>query len=185
MDPRRARTGDWLMGGFAAVLIVSLFLGWYCAPPSGADGEAACGRGETFSAWQAFAVVDIVLLVAGLVGLVALVMTLAHATPAVPVALTAMGALAAIVAAVLVVVRLLAPPGLPGAPDAGAVTLLGAWLGTGAALGLALVMIASIRDERTPTLAERGAGKPVRTLTVSSPGERGDSASASQPEGAA
>jgi hypothetical protein len=188
MDLRRARIGDWLMGGFGVVVIVALFLGWYCAPPPGVEGAGECGSGAAVSAWEAFAVVDVVLLVAALIAVVALVMTLVHDTPAVPLALTAIGTLVAIVAAVLAVVRLAAAPDLPGAGEGVApVRLAGAWLGAGATLALALAMLASIRDERTPARSRRAAEAEaaMRTLSVGGADDgRDKSSGAARPEGA-
>ena len=154
------------MGGLGALLVVSLFLPWYRACAS-----EACESGPAASAWEVFAVVDAVLLVAGLVAVVALVLTVAHQTPAVPLALTAIGTLAALVAAILVIARLVATPDLPGGADeAGAVPVLGAWIGAVASLGLLAAMMASIRDERTPapSRALQEQAEAVRTLPLSS-----------------
>lgn len=159
MDLRRARIQDWLVGWLGALLVASLFLGWYR------------GARAAVSAWQAFALIDVFLLVTGLVAMVALVLTLAHRTPAVPLALTSLGIFVALPAAILAAIRLIVVPDLPGAAAGGDVSrLLGAWVGTGAALGLLAAMLASIRDERTPvpprTLEEQAAA--VRTLSLSS-----------------
>lgn len=153
------------MGGLGALLVVSLFLPWYRACAS-----EVCQSGPTASAWEALAVVDAVLLVTGLAAVVALVLTVAHRTPAVPLALTSIATLAALVAAVLVIVRLLAAPDLPGGADqAGAVPVLGAWIGAAATLGLLATMLASIRDERTPAPSRslQEQAEAVRQLSLS------------------
>jgi hypothetical protein len=189
MDLRRARIADWLMGGFGVLVIATLFLGWYCAPPPGSEDALGCGPVSVASAWEAFAVVDVVMLVAGLVGVVALIFTLAHDTAAVPLALTAIGALVATVAALLVLFRLVNAPELPGAAGGAEPMLLtGAWLGGAAILALVLAMLASIRDERTPAPSLRAveANEAMRTLSVSAAGEGGDAArGGARSEGAA
>lgn len=175
------------MGGLGGLLVVSLFLPWYsgCGTRSEEVGGAAgtvlnCraggdGLGEPFSAWSAFAVVDVVLAATGAVAVLALLLTLIQRTPAVPLALTSLGTPLAAVAAVLALIRVLAPPGAVQAAAGGSVwSLPGAWIGTGAALGLLAAMLASIRDERTPvpswTLEEQAAA--VRTLSLSTSGNR-------------
>ena len=166
MDLRRARTRDWLMGALGALLVASLFLAWYRSCPGG-----DCGTGPAVTAWEAFAVIDVVLLVAGLLAVAALGLTLAQRTPAVPLALTSTGTFFALAAAICALVRLIFVPDLPGAGQgAEAARLLGAWLGAGAAAGLLAAMLASIRDERTPAppLSVAEQAQMVRTLPLRS-----------------
>jgi hypothetical protein len=158
------------MGGLGALLVASLFLPWYRACPGG-----ECADRPAFSAWEALAVIDLVLLVAGLVAVVALVLTLAHRAPAVPLALTSTGAVVALAAAVCALVRLIFVPGLPGGSEqVETARLLGAWLGTGVAAGLPTAMLASMRDERTPAppRSVEEQARAVRTLPL--PSSRGD-----------
>ncbi len=154
------------MGAVGALLVVSLFLGWYRSCPGG-----DCGAGPAVTAWEAFAVIDVVLLVAGLLAVAALVLTLAQRTPAVPLALTSTGTFLALAAAICAVVRVIFVPGLPGeGQSAETVRLLGAWLGAGAAVGLLAAMLASVRDERTPAppLSVVEQARMVRTLPLRS-----------------
>jgi len=168
MDLRRARFGEWLSGGVGVCLVVSLFLPWYCTSAAGSE----CSAGEKASGWEALAVVDLVLLAAGAIAVAALVLTLTQRTPAVPLAVTSLGVFVALLAAVAAVVRLVAVPDLAGGGQA-SVRLIGAWVGTGAALGLLASLLAAVRDERIPserrTAEQQAAG--VRTLSVS--GSRG------------
>nr|MBA3422286.1 hypothetical protein [Thermoleophilaceae bacterium] len=108
MDLRRPRIGEWLSGGLGAALVISLFLPWYCT----SDSHSECSRGEGVSGFDAFAVVDVVLLAAGAIAVAALVLTLTQRTPAVPLAVTSLGVFVALAAAVLAVVRLVAAPDL-------------------------------------------------------------------------
>jgi len=156
------------MGLVGALLVASLFLGWYRSCPAG-----DCAAGTTASAWQAFAVIDVVLLLAGVVAVAALVLTIAQRTPAAPLALTSTGTFVAIAAAICAVVRLVFAPALPSAGQSTeTVRLLGAWLGTGAALSLLAAMLASVRDERTPAppLSVAEQNRAVRTLALTSSG---------------
>ena len=173
MDPRRARIGEWLGGGLGAALVLSLFLPWYCTP----DSRSGCSARGAASGWEAFTVVDLVLLAAGAIAVAALLLTMTQRTPAVPLAVTSLGVLVALAAAVLAVVRLLAVPDLTGAGGAAApVRLPGAWLGAGLALGLLASLLAAVRDERIPSeprTAEEQAGA-VRMLSASGrPGPEG------------
>ena len=45
------------MGGLGALLVASLFLGWYRPCPTG-----DCGAGPAASGWEAFAVIDLSLI---------------------------------------------------------------------------------------------------------------------------
>ncbi len=165
MDRRRARIGEWVSGGLGACLVVSIFLPWYCSP----SARSGCSAGEKVPGWEAFAVVDLVLLAAGATAMAALVLTLTQRTPALPLAVTSLGVFVALVAAVLAVVRLVAAPDLTGPGGEAPIRLLGAWLGAGAALGLLASLLAAVRDERIPserrTAEQQAAG--VRTISVS------------------
>jgi hypothetical protein len=151
-----------------ATLVLSLFLPWYCAP----DSRSECGPGQGASGWEAFAVVDLVLLAAGAIAVAALVLTLTQRTPAVPLAVTTLSVFVALAAAALAVVRLVAAPDLGGAGgDAAPVRLLGSWLGAGAALGLLASLLAAIRDERIPsegrTADQQAAAVPILSVSGS------------------
>lgn len=157
-------------------LVVSLFLPWYCASAAG----SGCSAAEKTSGWEALAVVDLVLLAAAAIAVAALVLTLTQRTPAVPLAVTSLGVFVALLAAVAAVVRLVAVPDLTGGGQA-SVRLIGAWVGTGATLGLLASLLAAVRDERIPSerrTAEQQAAA-ARTLSVSrSPGPTGTGGSA-------
>ena len=80
---------------------------------------AATVRGDGVSAWHAFAVVDIVLLLAALAALALLALRPLGTSPArTPLPLVVIGA--GLVCALLIVYRLLDPPGLATAADTAA-----------------------------------------------------------------
>jgi hypothetical protein len=135
VDFSRLRFGDWVMGiGGLAVLVV-MFLDWYEIGDVG------------FSAWESFAVNDVILALAAVMAIAAFVLTAVHPTAAVPLALSSLAALVAILAFVLVVVRLIWTPEIA---DLETARTTGAWLGLVATTVLAGGCLASIRDERLP-----------------------------------
>ena len=135
MDLSRLRFGDWVMGiGGVAVLVV-MFVDWY------EFGDAG------FSAWESFAVNDVIIALAAGMAIAAFVLTAVHPTAAVPLALSSLGGLVAVAAVVLVVVRLIWTPDVAGFETARAT---GAWLGLVATTVLAGGFLVSIRDERLP-----------------------------------
>ena len=99
MDLRRVRVWEWLTGLAGAALLGALFLPWY-----GADGS-------TVTAWEAFAVTDVVLALAGLLALALPVIAAAQRTAAVPQAAGALVLLLGYAALVAVLLRLLNVPG--------------------------------------------------------------------------
>ncbi len=130
MDLRRLRAGEWVAALSGAALFASLFLPWYDA------------GGEDITAWQALAVVDIVLVIVAAMGVALLAITATQRVPAVGIALSAFVTLAGLVGLVLVLVRLAS---LPGAADG---RQWGAWLGLVAAIGLVAGGALAMRDER-------------------------------------
>ena len=139
MDPRRLRIGEWITGAGGAALLAALFLDWF-------DGRTA---------WQAFAVVDVLLVLTAALALGTALMAAAHRTPAASLALAALAALVGLAATIALVVRALAPP--DDLARSG-----GLWAGLAACLLTTAGAFAAIRDERFP----RGARVevPVETL---------------------
>jgi hypothetical protein len=131
----RLRFGDWIMGlGGLAVLAV-MFLDWYERGPAG------------FSAWESFAVNDVILAVVAVMAIAAFLLTVILPTAAVPLALASLSALVSVIALVLVALRLIWTPDVEGF-DTDRTT--GAWLGLVATATLVAGCLASIRDERLP-----------------------------------
>jgi hypothetical protein len=140
---RRLRDGEWLAGAGGVALLASLFLDWY--------GD--------LTAWQALAVIDVVLAVLALVPLALVVAQATRRSPAVPVALSVLTVPAGALAAALVAFRLIDLP-------SGAVEVHGgAWLALGAALLAAVGGWRSMRAEQTPGVAL----PPVRALPAPPP----------------
>lgn len=135
MDLRRLRVGEGIAGLSGLVLAVVLFLPWY-------DAGAA-----TVSAWEAYAVVDVLLAIAAVLGIGLLVLTATHPSVSITIAADALITIVATVIALVVVVRVLnLPGGVESAPDAGRAAF--AWLGLVATVGVAVGAAVAMRDER-------------------------------------
>ncbi len=134
MDLRRLRAGEWIAASAGVVLIVSLFLPWYQAGPFDA------------TAWDAFAVIDVLLFVAGAIGIGLLLIAASQATPPVGVATQALAFLITAPIAVATLVRVLNLPGDLDAAGAGRTAI--AWIGLLAAVGVAVGCLVAMRDER-------------------------------------
>ena len=159
MDLRRLRTGEWLAAASAVLLLVTLFIPWYEAP----------GGGE-LSAWEAFAILDVLLALVAVAALALWALTTSQKAVAVPLALNALLAPVMLVVLLLVVMRIVNLP----LDDAS--RLLGAWLGTLATLVLTVAVFVALRDERLskdgrPTdVTGRPAPPPdIETLPAPSP----------------
>jgi hypothetical protein len=130
MDLRRLRAGEWLAAVSGAALLVSLFLPWYGA------GE------ESSTAWEALAVLDILIALVAASAVVLLVVTATQRVPAVPIALSACVTLAGAIGVLLVLIR------TASLPDGADGREWGLWLGLAGALGIVAGGTLAIRDER-------------------------------------
>jgi len=143
--------GDWAVGLCGAVLIASLWLPWYR------------GAGHDFNAWQSMAVNDVILFTAGGLGVAVVIASLTQTSGAIPIAASVFAALAGLLASILTVIRLIWPPH-------GLDRVAGVWIGTAAALGLALTGLRLLRDER------RGAPGLAQVEITTLPAPRGNGA---------
>jgi hypothetical protein len=113
--------GD-LVGAVSGLgLLVSSFLPWYSA------------GGENATAWQSFAVIDLVMAAAAVAGLSVVVVVLIGLSVSYPVAGSAVTTLFGGLALILIAYRLINPTGVA---DVG--REIGAWLGLVAAAGVSL-----------------------------------------------
>jgi hypothetical protein len=179
MDLRRLRPGEWMAGASGAALMVALFLPWYD------EGEVACIQlagvkcpsPATASAWEAFSVVDVLLVAAALLAMALLVLTATQRTPAIPIATSVLVVVSGIVSLLLVLFRSLVVPdvetGLPGADVERAAGLV---LGLVGAVGIAAGGAIAMADERVVDVRRsRGTagGLPVETVPPPLPGLSG------------
>jgi hypothetical protein len=139
----RLRAADWIALAGGAALFISLFLPWY-----GIEVVLAGGPPQRLdaSAWEAFGVLDVVLLLLALVpaGLVYLQAT--DDSPTLPSTFSMLATLAGMLAVLLIAYRLLNQPG----PNDLVGVRWGAWIGLLAALTQAVGSWRSMRDEAMP-----------------------------------
>lgn len=109
----RLRSGEALAAAGGLALLVVMFLGWYGT------------EGTTLSAWEAFAVTDLLLALLALLGLGMALAQVTQRAPALPVGLSVLTAAVAMVAGLLLAYRILNAPG----PDDLVEVKAGAWLG--------------------------------------------------------
>jgi hypothetical protein len=124
---RRLRDGEWIAGAGAVALLASLFLHWYGLDV--AIGLPGVGHPEA-TAWQAFGVLDIVLVLLMLVPLALVVTQATRESPAIPVFFSVTTIVAGALAALLILYRIVNQPG----PNDLVEVQAGAWLGFLAAL---------------------------------------------------
>jgi hypothetical protein len=162
MDLRRLRAGEWIVAASGAALLLALFLPWYTAD-----------AGRSTSAWESFAVLDIVLVLIAASAVALLVVTATQPVPAVPVTLAALVALGGLVATVLVLIRVF------DLPDGAAGRRWALWLGLAGSLGIFAGGLIAIRDERRSTpgrntdLTGRPAPPPPEVETITAPRREG------------
>jgi hypothetical protein len=143
---RRIRPVDWATGFFGAALIGLLWAPWYSVQtPRHPFLGAGVIPANSFDAWQAMSVNDVIFLIAGLTALALVVLTVSYSTAAVPIAAAVFTAWLGLIAAVLAVIRLIWPPDLGPGPTG---REAGVWLGAAAAIGLAISAALDMRDER-------------------------------------
>jgi len=126
-----------------ALLVVMSALEWY-APPTPPAGLTAYAPLEgSGSAWAAFGLLDLLLLVPVALALALALLTATRRSPAWPVAVALLLIPTALLASVALAYRLLDPPG-------GLAVGTGAWLGLACTLALLAGAWLALRDERPP-----------------------------------
>lgn len=152
MDLRRLRAGEWITAAAGVVLAVCLLLPWYTRPGPG---------GGELTGWEAFTILDVLLLVLAILAVGLLVLTAVQPTAAVGIASDALLTLVAAPIAVLTLVRVLGPP--DSLERAG-----GAWLGLAATLAVLAGTLIAMRDER---LSKDGPPTDATGVPVAAPPE--------------
>ena len=131
---RRVRTGEVVAGVAGVLLLVSTFLNWY----------TVSGRDDGLTAWAAFGVVDLLVVLVALLGIALAVSQVVGRGPALPVALGVITTTLALAGTLLVLYRILNQPG----PNDLISVEPGAYLGFLATLGVFLGAWLSLSDER-------------------------------------
>jgi hypothetical protein len=145
MDLRRLRVGEWITGASGVVLLVALFLPWY-GVGAGFTMDPAYADGGTATAWEAFTVLDLILVLLALSALSVPIVTASHRVPALPLALESLTSLFAMVGLLLLLIRVLNLPGVADGRE------WGLWVAVAAVLGIVAGALVAMRDERrSPT----------------------------------
>jgi hypothetical protein len=142
---RRLRPVDWATGFFGAALIGLLWAPWYQPAGHAASLTGAPHPWKGGTAWQAMTVDDVIFLIAGVAALALVVLTVFYSTAAMPIAAAVFATWLGLIAAVLAIIRLISPPDLGPGPTG---REAGVWLGTAAAIGLAVSAALNMRGER-------------------------------------
>jgi hypothetical protein len=131
------------LGGL--LLLVSLFLPWYSGTPVIAQSDVTLiGVEQTRTAWQAFAVIDVLLALFALLAIAVPVVSVASSGPAKPIAAEVIASAFGWIAVLLVAFRLLE------LPDGFRELRYGAWLALAGAVIAWIGSWMSMRDESTP-----------------------------------
>ena len=148
MDLSRLTLGERIAGASALALLIFMFLPWY------AQDDSRLGQ-QSFSAWHAFAWIDVaLLLVAGLAIAAAAARAARLVPPPLPVAPSTMVAVAGMLAALLILLRTLDLP----SPTLSGVEVerrAGLYLGLLAALGVAAGGVVAMRERRSRRGSQR------------------------------
>ena len=123
----RLRWSEALAGLASALLLASLFLPWF-------------GPSDV-TAWEAFALIDLLLLGAAALGLFMAFAAAAYTKPDVPITTEALSVVVGVVATLLVIFRLIDPVN-------GATREVGLYIGLAGALGLLIGAWGAVRSER-------------------------------------
>lgn len=153
MDLRRLRSGEWIAAVSGAVLVGSLFLPWYSADRTRATVD--------YSAWEAYAMVDVLLAASGLLAIGLLMLTATQRTAAVGVAADSLLTLFAGAVAIVAAIRVMNMPA--GLEHVGAGRAAFAWIGLAAAFCVLVGTMVAMRDERLSRPGEPtdGTGAPI------------------------
>jgi hypothetical protein len=147
MTASKVRGGDVLAGLAGLALLVVMFLPWYDFLPGPYPGSRFIPDNDTAqSAWEAFSVLLVPLVLTALLGMALLAATLFERTSALPVAAQVFTAAIGSLTVVFVLVRVLNPPG----PNYAADVRWEGWLGLACTLAVAAGAWWSMRDEIRP-----------------------------------
>jgi hypothetical protein len=142
---RKLRAGDVLAGLGGLALLVVMFFPWFEFVEGVSVGTRNVTDAEQ-SAWEAFALLDVVLAITAVLAVALLVTTALERSPAVPVALQVFGGTIGAITLLWALIRLLNPPG----PNVLADRQWGVWVGVACLAAAVVGMWWSMRDEQRP-----------------------------------
>jgi hypothetical protein len=147
MTLNKVRAGDVLAGLGGLALLVLMFFPWYEFLEGVYQGTRSVPIDDTRqSAWEAFSITLVPLVVLALLGIATLVTTAFERTTAFPVAAVVMTGFIGAITSVWMVIRLINPPG----PNFAVDRLWAAWIGTLLVLAITGGAWWSMRDSVRP-----------------------------------
>jgi hypothetical protein len=147
MTANKLRSGDVLAGLGGLGLLIVMFFPWYDFLEGVYSGGRTIAAGDTAqTAWDAFSVLLVPLVLTALLGIAVFVTTLFERSSAVPVAAQTFAASIGSITVILVLLRIVNPPG----PNFGAHVRWEAWLGLACTFAVAAGAWWSMRDELRP-----------------------------------
>ncbi|MGN6253631.1 MAG: hypothetical protein ACTHO8_01400 [Solirubrobacterales bacterium] len=149
MDANRLSTGEKIAGAAAILLFIFMFFDWYSVDVSVSGGAfvgSASGGGD---AWEAFSVIDLILLLTVLVAAVAVTINLTDALIEPPVPMNALVAVLGGVSVLLIVYRIIDTPSAGSFPGVSVDVspAVGIFLGLIAAAGIAYGGYRAMQEE--------------------------------------
>jgi hypothetical protein len=149
MDLDRLSTGEKIAGGSAVLLFIFMFFDWFNASVSGGNGLFTASVGG--NAWEAFEVIDLILMIAIIVTVGVVVVRLSDAVLEPPFSLNAAVAVLGGLCVLLILYRIIDPPG---GGSIGGVSVdisptVGAFLGLIAAAGITYGGYRAMQEEGT------------------------------------
>jgi hypothetical protein len=147
MTAHKLRAGDVLAGVGGLGLLVVMFLPWFDFLEGVYSGGRTIAPGDTAqSAWEAFSILLVPLVLTALLGIGLFVATLFERSSALPVAAQVFAASIGSLTVIFVLVRLVDPPG----PNFGADVRVEGWIGLACTLAVAAGAWWSMRTEMRP-----------------------------------
>jgi uncharacterized membrane protein YhaH (DUF805 family) len=180
MDVDRLSTGEKIAGASAVLLFIFMFFNWFNVDVSASTGGFAVSASEGGSAWQAFSVIDLILLLTVVVVVAVVVIRLSDALVEPPVSLNAVAAVMGGLSVLLILYRIIDPPDAGSFPGVSVDVspTIGAFLGLIAAVGIAYGSYRAMQEEGTSFgeigdgLSNRGgpgAGAPTQQPPAATP----------------
>jgi len=167
-DASRLRSGELIAGVSAVLLFIVMFLSWYGLKlNTGSLGTFALPN-VSYDAWDAFSVIDLILLLTVIVALALVVTQATQRSPAIPVSLSVLTTTLAGLSVLLIVFRMIDPPSIVDVPAVLDAHLdrtldIGIYLGLVASLG---ILYGGYRSMRVEGLAPRDARTEIETVKL-------------------
>lgn len=149
MDLRRLRAGEWTLAAGSALLLVSLFMGWY--EGKNVEVRTAAPSGDyTLTAFEAFGGIDLVLAAGALLGLALVAASAMQRVAAVSIAGSAVMTVVALGLLALVIYRVARIPDFEASRGVffDSTRDTGIWVALAGSILMLVGCLASMRDER-------------------------------------